>query len=125
MLGVGGLVAPPEVGQQVGRQDVADTQAEGAIGEACRHPRRLGGLVGQGQELLGIGQQRLAGGGQLEMARLPEEQRGAEGRLKQGDLLRDARLAHVEQIGRPGKMPRAGHGDKDAEFMQVHPFLLT
>jgi hypothetical protein len=29
----------------------------------------------------------------------------------------------MQQAGRLGKMPRPGHGDKDAKFMQVHPML--
>ncbi len=113
-------VAAEQVGQQVGGQRVADAQAQRAVGQAGGGAGRLGRGVGQRQDLLGVGQQRLAGRRELQPPRQPLDQRRADLRLQRRDLLRDGRLRQIQRLGRAREVAQPRDGREDAQFGDVH-----
>ena len=93
------------VAPAVGKEAIAQPPAAQA---GDRRQRRLGGLQAR-EDALGVPDERLAGGGQADAARMALEQRHAGFGLERGDLLGDRRLRVGERLG--GGRERAAVGD--------------
>ena len=65
-------------------------------------------------------QQRLAGRGERDVAAAAVEQGGAEVGLQGVDLLAQRGLGHPDAVGRPGEVPRLGHGHEVSELLELH-----
>ena len=77
-------------------------------------------VVDMGEDGAGIGQQRTAGLGQLDAARLAAQQLHVEFALQRADLLAERRLLHAEPLGGAGDVAFFGDGDEVAEVAQFH-----
>jgi hypothetical protein len=107
------------------RQQVVVRRAEGAEGD---RPAREGShladrghrLLGRRERPLGVRQEGLAGLRELQAAASAHEQRDAELGLEAADLVRQARLRHVQRFGgrREGAVP--GGGQEVGELLQCH-----
>ena len=75
-----------------------EAEADGAAGQVAHFADRLDRLLGLAEGPLGVGAQQAAGLGQLDPAAGAGEQRDAELGLQPADLLRQARLGHMQGI---------------------------
>ena len=93
--------------------DAADLAARGAAGADL-------GMLGLGQDRLGIDQERAAGVGQADAARMADEQRRVDLALERADLLAERRLLHMQLLGRAGDVALMRDGDEIAEVAKFH-----
>ena len=93
--------------------DAADLAARGAAGADL-------GMLGLGQDRLGVDQERAAGVGQADAARMAHEQRRVDLALERADLLAERRLLDVQLLGRAGDVALMRDGDEVAEMAQFH-----
>jgi hypothetical protein len=77
-------------------------------------------LVGGGQQVGGVGEQRGAGPGQLDPSRAAHEQRPADLALERADLGAQRRLGQAQPRGRSREMELLGDRDEVAELTEVH-----
>src|SRR6478752_6738359 len=99
-------------------RDAADLAARGAAGADL-------GVLGLGQDRLGVGQERAAGIGQADAARMAHEQGGVDLALQRADLLAERRLLHVQLLRRAGDVALMRDGDEIAEMAQFHGGLSS
>jgi hypothetical protein len=119
-LGVRGLEAFEDIGQQIG----ADRQRGGdGDGPARGRPQVVNGLAGQGQrveQLLGVRAQGAAGRRQRQPGAPPLEQRHAQ-RVFQGlDARADGRLTDPQRVGGPAKAAEGANGEKGFDLGDLH-----
>ncbi len=82
--------------------------------------RRDDGMLDAIEDRARFGQQRFAGLGQLDAARLAAEQLHLELGFEGADLLAQRRLLDAESFRRAGDMPLLGDGDEITEVPQFH-----
>jgi len=87
--------------------------ARGAFGRRER-------MIDVGQNRASIGEQRRAGIGQLDAARLAAEQLHLELLLQGADLHAQRRLLDAQTLGRPGHVPFLGDRDEITQVTQLH-----
>src|SRR5580700_3978241 len=91
-------------------------------GLAPRSPPGCGGcMLDLGQDRPRLGQQRLAGLGQFDTARLAPEQQHIELGFECPDLLAQRWLLNAEALRRSRDMALLGDGDEIAKVAQFHP----
>jgi hypothetical protein len=116
-----GVTASP--GAQGHGQDPGADRVEGAHVQFTR--LHAGGAAGGAagalrvrQARAGVRQRGAAGRGEPDLAREAFEQRPAEFAFQGQDLMRQTRLAHTEQFGRPGEGALVDDGDEVLELAQ-------
>ena len=77
-------------------------------------------MIDLGKDRAGIGQERLAGVGRLDAARLAAEQLRAELAFERPHLLAQRRLLDAEPLGRPRDLSLLGDGDEVAQVAKLH-----
>src|SRR5262245_57013258 len=88
-------------------------------------PGRRERMIDVGQDRTGIGEQRRAGVGQLDAARLAAKQLHIELPLQCANLLAERRLLHAEPFRRPRDVLYLGDGDEISKVPELHlPFPI-
>jgi hypothetical protein len=103
-----------------GRTGKADADPPGFT--ARRSSRGGGGVLYQGEDRAGLFQQRFAGLGQRDAARLPPKQLHLELGLERPDLSAERRLLDAEARRRPRDMTFLGDNDEVTKVPQLHRF---
>ena len=85
--------------------------------------QRLARLVGQCQQLLGVGEKGLALLGQPHTLAFAEEQAGAELFLQLLDARGDVRLGALQALCGAGHALLEGHGAEEGEVGEIHGLL--
>ena len=80
--------------------------------------------LGTSQQVTGLAQQRLAGGGERGTAPVALEQLHAELGLERADLLADAGLGEVQAVRRAAKVQLLGHRDERAQLPALHRRMI-
>src|SRR5256885_15878954 len=97
--------------------DAADLAARGAAGADL-------GVLGLRQDRLGVDQERAAGIGQADPARMAHEQGGVDLALERADLLAERRLLDVQLLRRARDVALVRDGDEVTEMAQFHEHML-
>ena len=75
---------------------------------------------GGAQHLSGIGQELAAGGRQLDVSAVADEELGPKLTFEVADLLRERGASQVQPLGGPTEMQFLGHGDEVGQLPQFH-----
>ncbi|GAA3111088.1 hypothetical protein GCM10020001_032040 [Nonomuraea salmonea] len=118
-----------EAGQRVGHQPGAERGRRAQAYPAPAQPRELRHLlpggVGVGEDAAGQRQQRLASGGQRDVAARPREQPGAEILLQRLDLLAQRRLRDPHALGRLREVTGLRDRHEVRELLKLHVIFLA
>ena len=107
-----------QVAEQVVVGAAERAEGDGPAREVAHLAHRLGGLARGGQRALGVRAQQPARLGQLEPPAGAREQRHAELGLEPADLLRQARLGHVQRLGGGGERAVLDRGEEVRELLE-------
>ena len=118
--GIGLAEAPQAFRHRGARQRPDQRQRDGSPICPLERPDGVDAVAHGRQQRLGMGQERLAGGGEDDAARDPLEERRAQLALEQAEAPADSGLREVEGRGRPGEPAETGDGDQGLELADLH-----
>ncbi|GGX75589.1 hypothetical protein GCM10010510_20300 [Streptomyces anandii JCM 4720] len=113
------------VGQQAGAHARRGAQPHPAPPQLHQLLHLVPSGVRVGEDAPGQRQQRLARGGERDVAPGPQEQIRAQFPLQRLDLLRQRRLGDMDHVRGPGEVPRLGHRHEVLELLELHPTSIA